>query len=83
MNTLLWKGNARVYYNAFEEAPLVWSVDDGDPATEVKTDVIFVLSHTLTQTGPRNVQPKAWMRCEEVEIHRMVGGAIMIRSVGE
>ncbi|ADV81790.1 hypothetical protein [Terriglobus saanensis] len=39
---LLWVGHFRLYLNSLREAPLVWSIDDGDPAHEVKCTCIHM-----------------------------------------
>lgn len=39
---LLWIGRFRLYLNSFREAPLVWSIDDGDPQHEVKCTCIHM-----------------------------------------
>lgn len=38
----LWTGRFRLYVNSFREAPYIWSIDDGDPAHEVKCTTIHM-----------------------------------------
>lgn len=38
----LWIGRFRLYLNSLREAPLVWSIDDGDPSHEVKCTAIHM-----------------------------------------
>jgi hypothetical protein len=70
MWTLQWKGRCRVYFNAHEEAPLIWSVDDGNIRTEIKATEVCI-NVIGFQTGKRIVgmpeQPKVWL-----EIHHTV-----------
>lgn len=47
---ILWIGKFRLYVNSFREAPLIWSIDDGDAAHEVKCPAIH-LENIATRTG--------------------------------
>lgn len=67
---LLWTGRCRIYFNAYEEGPLFWSVDEGTTATEVKcTDVAYSGSgfYTVVNAGSK-VQPRAWIEVDEAEV---------------
>jgi hypothetical protein len=61
---LLWKGRCRVYFNAKEDFPLIWSVDDGDVANEYKVRDVCSLGPTW-KTQARAIdepeQPKVWI----------------------
>ncbi len=66
----------RVYLNRFEEAPLIWSVDEGEIGTERKVkDVIMSNCTGITKTDLKadNVgNPKAWLHVIAEEL--MVSG---------
>jgi hypothetical protein len=50
----------RIYFNAHEEAPLVWSVDEGSLDTERKVTKVNVMvtSHTVHTEGE---EPRAFL----------------------
>jgi hypothetical protein len=69
---LLWKGSARVYYNAKEDWPLVWSVDDGKIENEYKVSNVglFVSGfRTMARTEDMPVQPKVWLEYDRCQVY--------------
>ena len=59
------KKRYRVYFNRGEDAPQIWSLDEGGPATEINVQNIVigpnataVTASDPTQEDPN--QPKAW-----------------------
>lgn len=65
---ILWIGSARVYFNSFEETPLVWSVDAGDSESEVKTPLVRIRNRVATMIGPQDVQPKCWIQVDNARV---------------
>lgn len=57
---VMWTGRYRVYFNAREEAPRVWSIDDGDPKTEVKVEEIYIYTSAFSKFDANSLEPKAW-----------------------
>jgi hypothetical protein len=56
--SLLWTGACRIYFNAYTEAPLFWSVDNGDSATEIKCPRVVMAGSFETVVVPeQKVQP--------------------------
>lgn len=59
-------GLYRIYFNRLNEAPLIWSVDEGDQTTEI--NVMGISLHgcdvetksNLAETDTEN-KPKAWL----------------------
>ena len=60
---LLWDGFTRVYFNAWEEAPKFWSVDQGVGTEELKVDRVHFHGATLSTVAlaGKTVQPRAWL----------------------
>lgn len=76
----LWDGKTRLYFNAFEEAPLVWSVDDGNPDNERKVAFVTFRCGGRVVAGPRTIQPKCWVEFEEAEVWQINPQHIAIRE---
>lgn len=53
----------RVYFNRWADAPMVWSVDQGDISTEINVSAIHMDAPCTTGSNPAcdNVrEPRAW-----------------------
>lgn len=60
----LWRGRCRIYYNQKEDAPFIWSVDDGHIENEYKVRNVLVSipgCYTNTRTEDMSEQPKVWI----------------------
>jgi hypothetical protein len=53
----------RVYYNRSEDAPLVWSVDEGSHASEINVQNVVLVAAATTRFNPdaQLPEPKAWL----------------------
>jgi hypothetical protein len=77
--SLLWTGVCRIYFNAYTEAPLYWSVDNGDPSTEVKCQRVVMTGDLETIVAPeQKVQPRAWLYLKLANVHERAGGVITV-----
>jgi len=77
--SLLWTGVCRIYFNAYTEAPLYWSVDNGDPATEVKCQRVVMTGDFETIVAPeQKVQPRAWLCFKLANVYERAGGVIVV-----
>lgn len=62
----------RVYYNRANEAPQVWSVDEGDQTTELNVIAVRCMVPCETVVGEsvpdseRSNRPAVWLRAEGV-----------------
>jgi hypothetical protein len=56
-----WTGSYRLYFNAKEEHPKVWSIDDGDPTHEIKVEEVYLYTNAATRFVPSETQPIAWL----------------------
>lgn len=75
----LWIGQVRCYFNAYTEAPLFWSVDNGDPATEVKcSGIVFHGNFDTLVNAKSAVQPRAWVQCLTAKVYQRQDGAIVV-----
>lgn len=59
----------RIYFNTSDEAPFVWSLDEGTPETEQVVMAVIILPPVVTTTHysgeKRNpYTPTAWLECE-------------------
>jgi hypothetical protein len=82
MKRLLWNGRCRMYFNAYEEGPEFWSVDDGDAATEVKGTALHFIGcdfETVVQ-AERKVQPRAWIEVASASVWQGSDGSFTIES---
>lgn len=56
----------RVYFNRAEDAPQVWSIDEGDTSTEI--NVLGVVTYVQGRSGydlsKAYPEPKAWIEYE-------------------
>jgi len=71
-----------MYFNAYEEGPEFWSVDNGDAETEVKgTALHFVGCDFETIVNKAStVQPRAWIEVGFASVWQENDGAITIES---
>jgi hypothetical protein len=75
----LWFGKARIYFNAWEEGPLFWSVDAGNPRTEVKcTGIRFDSVIAKSVVTAAKVQPRAWFEVEDAIVSMLPNGTVEI-----
>lgn len=72
----------RVYLNRFEDAPLIWSVDEGTKATERRfknVHFVDVTGKTCANLTADNVnEPRCWLEIEQGEIDSVVDGVAII-----
>jgi hypothetical protein len=71
-----------MYFNAYEEGPKFWSVDDGDTANEVKGTALHFVGcdfETVVNVGSK-VQPRAWIQVPFASVWQSSDGAITIES---
>src|SRR5271170_597580 len=79
MMSLLWTGACRIYFNAYTEAPLFWSVDDGDSATEIKCPRVVMTGSFETVVVPeQKVQPRAWLSFKKASAYKQKDGIIVV-----
>lgn len=77
--SLLWTGVCRIYFNAYNEAPLYWSVDNGDPSTEVKCQRVVMTGDFETIVAPeQEVEPRAWLCFQSASVYEQLGGVITV-----
>jgi hypothetical protein len=77
--SLLWTGVCRIYFNAYNEAPLYWSVDNGDPSTEVKCQRVVMTGDFETIVAPeQKVEPRAWLCFKSASVYEQLGGVITV-----
>jgi hypothetical protein len=59
---LIWHGYTRVYFNAYDEPPNFWSLDQGPRTDEVKASEIMLDGCLMaTEVHPdSNIQPRAF-----------------------
>jgi hypothetical protein len=77
--SLLWTGMCRIYFNAYTEAPLFWSVDNGDSVTEVKCPRVVMTGSFETVVAPeQKVQPRAWLCFKKASVYKQNDGVIVV-----
>ena len=77
--SLLWTGACRVYFNAYTEAPLFWSVDNGDSATEIKCPRVVMAGSFETVVVPeQKVQPRAWLSFRRASVYKQKDGVVVV-----
>lgn len=80
--TPLWYGRVRVYFNAYNEAPLFWSVDNGDPRTEVKccgVKIDYPVQSVVTAfVSVSEIQPRAWLEADQAIVSMLPNGMVEI-----
>lgn len=76
---LLWTGGCRIYLNAYTEAPLYWSVDNGDSSTEVKCQRVVMTGNFETIVAPeQKVEPRVWLHFKSASVYAQLDGAITV-----
>ena len=63
------KKRYRIYFNRKEDAPQVWSVDEGSHASEINVKgvrIVGAVVHTGQNLEAEYPEPKAWMEVEAV-----------------
>jgi hypothetical protein len=77
--SLLWTGVCRIYFNAYTEAPLFWSVDNGDSATEVKCPRVVMAGSFETVVVPeQEAQSRAWLSFKRASVYRQKDGVVIV-----
>jgi len=78
--------NYRVYFNAKEAFPYVWSIDQGTPATEIKVkevhfhDIQGVTRYDHKVRRGSITQPRAWIECINAELIVRDGDAYLMKG---
>lgn len=76
---LLWTGVCRVYFNSYTEVLLYWSVDNGDPSTEVKCQRVVMTGDFEAVVEPeQEVEPRAWLYFKSASVYEQLGGVITV-----
>lgn len=73
----------RLYFNAKADAPLLWSVDEGDISTEQKLIIVVlegVSGYTHENLDAADPEPRAWIEFEDCEF-AVVGGVGTVRKL--
>jgi hypothetical protein len=79
MMSLLWTGVCRIYFNTYTEAPLFWSVDNGDNATEVKCPRVVMAGSFETVVAPeQKVEPRAWLSFKKASVYKQKDGVVVV-----
>lgn len=67
---VLWAGRCRIYFNAYEEGPRFWSVDNGSTETEVKCNNVHFrgTGFTTKVNAGSKIQPRAWIEVDDARI---------------
>jgi hypothetical protein len=78
----LWSGFTRVYFNAFEEAPNFWSLDQGVGTPEIKVERVTMRSSELSTVviAGSKVQPRAWLE-GDVVVSQDANGWVVLEDV--
>jgi hypothetical protein len=79
--SLLWTGVCRIYLNSYTEALLYWSVDNGDPSTEVKCQRVVMTGDFEAVVAPeQDVKPSAWLYFKSASVYEQLGGVITVNG---
>jgi hypothetical protein len=77
--SLLWTGVCRIYLNSYTEAVLYWSVDNGDPSTEVKCQRVVMTGDFEAVMAPQQgVKPSAWLYFKSASVYEQLDGVITV-----
>lgn len=77
--SLLWTGVCRIYFNSYTEALLYWSVDNGDPSTEVKCQrVVMTGDFEAVEAPEQEVEPRAWLYFKSANVYEQLDGVIAV-----
>ena len=77
--SLLWTGVCRIYFNAYAEALLYWSVDNGDPSTEVRCQRVVMTGGFETIVAPeQNAEPREWFCFKQGNVYEKPGRVIAV-----
>lgn len=84
MVTNRWSGRFRIYWNSKDEAPLWWSIDQGDVSPKVKVTTVTIQCAVRTHIwmGADNTEePRGWLEgIGEVRVYD--NGAALIMGTG-
>ncbi|WP_433965892.1 hypothetical protein [Tunturiibacter gelidiferens] len=76
---LLWKGVCRIYFTGFEDAPLFWSVDNGDRGTKIKCQRVVMAGSFETVVVPeQQAQPRAWLSFKRANVYKQNDGVVVV-----
>jgi hypothetical protein len=79
MMSLLWTGMCRIYFNAYSDAPLFWSVDNGDAVTAVKCPRVVMAGSFETVLAPeQKEEPLAWLSFRKASVYRQRDGIVFV-----
>jgi hypothetical protein len=69
----------RIYFTAFEDAPLFWPVDNGDRATEIKCPRGVIAGSFETVVMPeQQAQPRAWLSFKKASVYKQNDGVVVL-----
>jgi hypothetical protein len=75
----LWTGPCRIYFNSYTEAPLFWSVDNGDRSTEIKCPrVVMAGSFETVVTPEQKLEPRAWLSFKRASVYKQRDGVVVV-----
>ena len=66
----------RIYFNRKENAPCVWSIDEGTPATEVNVQWVTINTPCSTRFSGSGTQPYAWV--QTLAKAQFTGGGVIL-----
>jgi hypothetical protein len=76
---LLWTGPCRIYFNSYTEAPLFWSVDNGDSSTEIKCPRVVMAGSFETVVIPeQKMEPRAWLSFKRASVYKQRDGVVVV-----
>lgn len=78
---LLWRGRCRCYYNSTAEFPKIWSIDDGEVASEYKVvDIHLMIPGFRTNRRKTDMppQPKVWLEHPSCAVYMNENNEIQI-----
>jgi hypothetical protein len=82
--SLLWIGMCRIYFNAYSEAPLFWSVDRGDTVTAMKCPRVVMAGNFEAVVAPeQNEEPFAWLFFRKASVYRHRDGVVVVTDLAE
>jgi hypothetical protein len=77
--SLLWTGVCRIYFKAYAETLLYWSVDNGDPSTEVRCQSVVMTGNFETIVAPeQKAEPREWFCFKLANVYEKLGGVIAV-----
>jgi hypothetical protein len=68
----MWRGRCRVYFNTSDEAPNIWSIDNGTVEEEYKVvSIKFLVGNfrTVERIDADPAQPKVWLEHDRCAVY--------------